>query len=82
VLYLQQRKGEFEIPRRERFVDRSLLADLFSPGQFKSERNHEIIRAHLHCGYTQQEIAVQCGLLYSTVSRIIEGEGRKSNGKT
>ena len=80
--YLQQKKGEFEIPRQERFVDRPLLADLFPSEQSKSDRNHVIAQAHLHYGFSQQEIALQCGLHYSTISRIIQREKRRSKYKT
>ncbi len=71
--YLEQKRGEKEIPRSARFVGRPLLANLFHASQIKSDRNKAIVRAHLRYGYSQQEIASQTGLHYSTVSRIIHG---------
>lgn len=80
--YIDEKKIEAEIPRRQRFVARPSPASLFPSDQSKSERNHAIARAHLHYGYSQQEIASQCGLHYSTVSRIVQKESKKSNSKT
>lgn len=79
---LDQKRGETEIPRRARFVGRPQLTDLFHARQGISERNKAIAMAHLQYGYSQQEIAGQTGLHYSTVSRIVQRERGKSNNKT
>ena len=72
--HLQARKGQREIPRRARFVDRPSLSRLFSSDQAKTDRNRMINQAHVQHGYSQQEIASHIGLHYSTVSRIVARE--------
>ena len=80
--HLDQKREETEIPRSARFAGRPLLTELFHADLADSERNKTIARAHLQYGYSQQEISVQTGLHYSTVSRIIRRERNKSNSKT
>ncbi len=79
---LDRKSGEKEIPRRTRFAGRPQLTEIFSAVQSKSERDKAIYRAHWQFGYSQQEIAGQIDLHYSTVSRIIQRDRRKSNSKT
>ena len=79
---LDEKRDETEIPRSARFAGRPSLAKLFHPGSPKSRRDQMIARAHLQHGYSQQEIASQIGLHYSTVSRIIKHERENSNNKT
>lgn len=38
------------------------LSQLFPAVQAKPERSKVIVRAHLHCGYSQQEIAAKVNL--------------------
>jgi putative transposase len=80
--HLEQKKGETEIPRKARYAARPPLSELFPAGQAQAERNRAIANAHWQYGYTQQEIAGQIGLHYSTVSRIVLRERNKSNNKT
>ena len=80
--HLDQKREETEIPRSARFAGRPSLTELFYSGLAGSKRNETIAQAHLHYGYSQQEIAIQIGLHYSTVSRIIQRERNGSNSKT
>jgi putative transposase len=80
--FLSQKTGEKEITRCERFANRPSLTNLLSSSQAKTDRNRKIAIAHLDYGYSQQDIAQKCGLHYSTVSRIIHRQRKKSNSKT
>lgn len=80
--HLEQKREEKEIPRSSRFADRPSLRRLFQYDVVHSLRDKAITQAHVQYGYSQQEIAVQVGLHYSTVSRIIQRERRKANSKT
>lgn len=80
--HLEQKREEKEIPRSSRFADRPSLRTLFQYDVVNSLRDKAITQAHVQYGYSQQEIAVQAGLHYSTVSRIIQREKRKANSKT
>lgn len=80
--HLEQKREEVEIPRCSRFVDRPSLRELFQYDVVNSLRDKAIAQAHVQYGYSQQEISVQVGLHYSTVSRIIQRERRKPNSKT
>ncbi|MBK9306538.1 MAG: transposase [Nitrospira sp.] len=75
---LQDKRGLKEIPRRQRFAARPALHQLFgvraplSPAR----RNVSICQAHLEYGYTLSEIGHVLGLHYSTISRLINSQGR------
>jgi ribosome-binding protein aMBF1 (putative translation factor) len=65
-----------EIPKRQRFVNRLKLADIFNqktkPG--KKDRNKKI-REALECdGYSQREIADHLGMHYSSISRLMRAK--------
>jgi putative transposase len=62
-----------EIPRKQRFVGRQSLEELFSDTTelTKELRNQKIARAHLEFGYTLKEIADLLGVHYTTVSKIV-----------
>ena len=79
---LEQKQLEAEIPRLQRYAGRPSLADLLHHNLSKKERNEAIFTAHVNHGFSQQEIAKQCNLHYSTVSRIVQREGKRSNNKT
>jgi len=80
--YLKEKALLTEIPRGQRFAIRPLLAGLLPTVQSRLERDRAIHIAHMHHGYSQQEIAAHLGLHYSTVSRIVQREREKSRSKT
>ncbi len=80
--YLDDRQSEREIPRIQRLAGRPSLPDLLSRNLSKQERNEAIFAAHVTHGFSQQEIASHCNLHYSTVSRIVQREAKKSKRKT
>lgn len=68
-------KGKREIPeisKRQRFMDRPPLNDIFSVDapHGRRERNKKIIEAVNEYGYTQREIADYLGMHFTSVSRI------------
>jgi len=74
-----------EIPRRQRYVGRKSLNDLFSGAACKSlkRRNGRIRKAVLEHGYSQKEVADYLGLHYSVISRVVkEGEAPNARNKT
>ncbi|MDR4466131.1 MAG: transposase [Nitrospira sp.] len=75
---LQDKQGLKEIPRRQRFAARPALHQLFGvrPRLDQARRNAIISRAHLDYGYTLSEIGYVLGLHYSTISRLINSQGR------
>lgn len=80
--YLEEKEALTEIPRVQRFAVRPPLARLLPRGRSRSKRDRAIAKAHVHCGYSQQEIATHVGLHYSTVSRIVQRERQKSRIKS
>jgi REP element-mobilizing transposase RayT len=79
---LTQQADLTEIPRDQRFAVRPPLKRLLPRSGPKADRDEAIVRAHVSHGYSQQEIAGFVGLHYSTVSRIIQRDRRKSKNKT
>ncbi len=61
-----------EVPRRQRFLSRPSLKDIFASASDKVGRNKAIYIAHIKHGYSQQEIAKHSGMHYSTISKIIK----------
>jgi REP element-mobilizing transposase RayT len=61
-----------EIPRKQRYVGRPSLVDIFSSKPAtKNVRNDFIRRAHEEYGYTLKEISSVLGIHYTTVSKAI-----------
>ena len=67
-----------EIPRRQRFAARPPLHQLFDVRSHldQARRNVIISQAHLEHGYTLSEIGHVLELHYSTISRLINSQGR------
>jgi len=80
--YLKEKTALTEIPRVQRFAVRPTLDRLLPRVQSGLKRDRAIAEAHVHHGYSQQEIAAHVGLHYSTVSRIVRREREKSKSKT
>lgn len=80
--YLKEKADLTEIPRVQRFAVRPPLYSLLPRVRSKSKRDRAIAMAHMHHGYSQQEIATHVGLHYSTVSRIVQREREKAISKT
>ncbi|MDF0665015.1 MAG: transposase [Nitrospira sp.] len=73
MLGLRDKRPVKEIPRRQRFVGRPTLSQLFGrrARPDRARRNEIIRRAHLNYGYSLSEIGHAVGLHYSTISRIV-----------
>jgi len=70
---IKDKKVVVEIPRKQRFVGRQSLEELFydKSDLTKEVRNQKIAVAHLEYGYTLTEIANLIGIHYTTVSKIV-----------
>ncbi|NTV03186.1 MAG: addiction module toxin RelE [Chlorobiaceae bacterium] len=78
IPYLTGAGKDREIPREQRLVARPSLEELFKDkSPLKAERNRLIVSAFMEYGYTQKEIAVQTGLHYTTISRLIDSRIEK-----
>lgn len=68
--------GVVEIPRKQRYLNRPPLTDLFAPEvhQTKDARNRLIHNANVEFGYSLKEISDALGLHYTTVSKILSSE--------
>jgi len=77
---LRERRPIKEIPRTQRFAARPTLAQLFRSGVLAvlPHRNEVIRRAHLEHGYSLSEIGRAVGLHYSTISRMVNQEGKRN----
>ena len=75
---LVERKGEYEVPRRERLTARPTLEELFAGAEDKKERDARIYNAVIEHGYRLVEVGDYLGLHYSTVSRIVGKQKVKS----
>ena len=69
---LKDKSALKEIPRVQRFADRSALEDIFQGPEDRAQRDAAILKASYEYGYTQAQIAAATGLHYSTVSKIIK----------
>lgn len=71
--YLKGHNLTEEIPKVPRYAGRPRLHELFPDPtrEDKAQRNAGIVKAHLEFGYTLKQIAMQIGLHYSTVSKIV-----------
>jgi hypothetical protein len=65
-----------EIPRKQRYLNRPLLTDLFAPEPLpsKDERNRLIHNANVEFGYSLKEISDALGLHYTTISKILSSD--------
>lgn len=61
-----------EIPRKQRYIGRPTLKDLFGEVKNKNARNRQIYTAHVKFGYTLKEIADCLQIHYTTVSKVIQ----------
>jgi hypothetical protein len=68
--YLSGSEDVKEIPRRQRYVGRPTLPQVFDGTLSRARRDALIVQAVERHGYTQKEVADVVGLHYSTVSRV------------
>lgn len=61
-----------EVSRKQRFLCRPSLKDLFAGISDRPGRNKAIYIAHIKHGYSQKEIAEYSGMHYSTISKIVK----------
>lgn len=73
VEYIKGKREIPEISKRQRFMNRLPLKDLFAVDvpMGKRERNKKIIEAVDGYGYTQREVADYLGMHFTSVSRIV-----------
>lgn len=73
VEYIKGKREIPEISKRQRFMNRLPLKDIFTADvpMGKRERNKKIIEAVDGYGYTQREIADYLGMHFTSVSRIV-----------
>lgn len=70
--YTKENEQIKEIPKRQRYMGRPGIKDLFEMVSSKQQRNKKIIKAIERYGYSQKEIADYLGMHYSTVSRLMK----------
>ena len=68
--YLRGSEKVKEIPRRQRYVGRPTLQQVFDGKLSRARRDALIVQAVERHGYSQKEVADVVGLHYSTVSRL------------
>ncbi len=69
-----------EIPRKQRFMNRPSLQELFeNTTANKKKRNEKIQTANYEHGYSQKEIADYLEMHYSTISRLINNKVKKTS---
>ena len=61
-----------EISRKERYVSRPPLAEIFKGNTGRAVRSKPLANAHHAYGYTLKEIAQHLGIHYSTVSKALK----------
>jgi REP element-mobilizing transposase RayT len=74
------KSGLEEVPKRQRFIGRPKLEQLFDNLKNKAERDKRIRQAFVRHGYRLNEIASAVGLHYTSVSHIVNDDS-KENGK-
>lgn len=70
-LYIDGKRNNKEISRKDRFIDRPKIIDYFKGINEKAERNKCIYDVHIKYGYSLTEIGKSLGLHYSSISKII-----------
>lgn len=77
--FLVQKEEISEIPRKQRYASRPVIADIFKEKILdKQTRNRQMYKAHIKHGYTLKEIADYLGVHYTTVSKAIKDEGERN----
>jgi hypothetical protein len=78
--YLKKHKDVPEIPKGQRFLRRPDLDRLFTRATLNSReaRDRKMAEAVEEYGYTQRKVADYLGMHFSSVSRIIRGQGGMS----
>jgi putative transposase len=73
-----------EIPKRQRYINRPSLNELFNEKLLRQiqKRNRKIAEVVYEYGYSQKEVADHLGMHYSTISRLISKESEISRNKT
>jgi hypothetical protein len=71
---LEEKRDQKDVPRKQRFIGRPPLEQIFMGVKTKNERNQCIVKAHMQFGYPQRSIAKTLGLHFATLSRIIKNE--------
>lgn len=69
-----------EVPRKQRYMDRPRLEELFKSGKKKKTkalRNKKMYDAHVGYSYTLKEIADYLKIHYTTVSKVVKNEEYK-----
>jgi putative transposase len=79
--YIKGQRDIREIPRRQRYINRPGLKDIFSAEVVnkKSKRNEKIREAAERHGYSQKEVADYLGLHYSTISRLVNEDTKNTS---
>ncbi len=69
---LNEKRHAHEIPRKQRYLARPSLDELFRSCGNKAERDRTVAEAHVAHGYLLREIAEHLGIHYTTVSKVIK----------
>jgi len=69
--YLIKKQEELEIPKKQRYVTRPPLSDIFDYKE-KKQQEKQMYQACQQYGYTLKEIAEYLGVHYTTVSKVIK----------
>jgi REP element-mobilizing transposase RayT/predicted DNA-binding protein (UPF0251 family) len=79
--YIKGQRDIREIPKSQRYINRPGLKEIFSKEVVnkKSKRNEKIREAAERHGYSQKEVADYLGLHYSTISRLVNEDNKKTS---
>ena len=79
--YIKGQRDIREIPRSQRYINRPELKEIFSEEAVKkkSKRDKKIREAAEMHGYSQKEVADYLGLHYSTISRLVMEDNKKTS---
>jgi DNA-binding XRE family transcriptional regulator len=79
--YIKGQRDIREIPKSQRYINRPGLKKIFSKEVVnkKSKRDEKIREATERHGYSQKEVADYLGLHYSTISRLVNEDYKKTS---
>jgi REP element-mobilizing transposase RayT len=76
LVYVKAHEDVKEIPKRQRYLNRPLLTDIFEDGGITDSAMKKAVMEH---GYSQKDVAEFLGLHYSTISRRVNKSDNARN---
>lgn len=72
ISHIQKEEAFLGVPRKQRFISRPSLDEIFCGEYSRSERDEKLHEAIVNYGYKLKEVADHLGIHYTTISKILK----------